>query len=253
MFSPPVDQVEKTRIFARREGTRQLLAYEMAFSAQDDVAMVLPLPTVRRGTASPVTFLDLSGYPELFDDLYRLVPDSAARLRRRTVGSPDRAAVLEVHRVGAFVASHVPRIADFARLDPRFRLPAAVWEALPRHYARYGFAVFVLSAPRRGQGMPRSTRKVHPMALSFETREPEQLFFPTVHLHDGTVPSYADFDHQLYWQSIDDSPEDDASYEPASSGVDCARTQGLVVGEQVVYGRSVRGGHPNRDIFVPAR
>ena len=65
--------------------------------------------------------------------------------------------------------------ADFARLDERFRLPEVLFDAVP-HYVDYGFAVFQL---RPGNVT------VHPMALTFPTRAPDRLFFPTVHVHDG--------------------------------------------------------------------
>jgi hypothetical protein len=37
-----------------------------------------------------------------------------------------------VREVGSFEASYVPKIADFSRLDERFRLPVAVWKKLPQ-------------------------------------------------------------------------------------------------------------------------
>jgi len=50
---------------------------------------------------------------------------------------------LKVEQVGSFEASFVPTLADFQRLDPRFRLPDTVWQQLGR-YAKYGFAIFQL-------------------------------------------------------------------------------------------------------------
>jgi hypothetical protein len=112
-----------------------------------------------------------------------------------------------------YEASYVPRLQDFERLDPRFRLPPQVWASLPL-YADYGFAVFKLDFPLRPkdreidaarariglppQRQPRMT--VHPMAFSFPRRDPSTLFFPTVHVHDLSVQPQADFDHALYAQ-----------------------------------------------------
>ncbi len=90
-----------------------------------------------------------------------------------------------------YVASFVPSVADFVRLDPRFRLPEVLFDAVP-HYADYGFAVFQL-APGKVT--------VHPMALRFPTRDPDRLFFPTVHVHDGRFHAKAKFDHALYFQT----------------------------------------------------
>ena len=38
------------------------------------------------------------------------------------------------------------------------------------------------------------------MAFSFPRRDPGQLFFPTLHVHDGQVHETAAFDHTLYCQ-----------------------------------------------------
>jgi hypothetical protein len=38
------------------------------------------------------------------------------------------------------------------------------------------------------------------MAFEFVTRQPDTLFFPTLHVHDGLVHESAKFDHYLYYQ-----------------------------------------------------
>jgi hypothetical protein len=43
--------------------------------------------------------------------------------------------------------------------------------------------------------------RIHPMALSFRTRNSTALFFPTAHVHDGSVHPVAQFDHSLYAQA----------------------------------------------------
>ena len=84
----------------------------------------------------------------------------------------------------------MPSLKDFDRLDPGFRLPEATWNQLP-DYGDYGFAVFQLQAGRH---------QTHPMAFEFPRRDSSQLFFPTVHVHDGHVHPEAGFDHSLYCQ-----------------------------------------------------
>src|SRR5262245_29561391 len=114
--------VTGTKIFARLDGTDQLLAYEMSFAAARDVAMVLPVPVQPGLGEDALRFIDLSGFDELFDALARLFPiehNFALPLLAR--GSYEEQ-TLVVHRVGAFEASYVPTIADFGRLDRRFRL-----------------------------------------------------------------------------------------------------------------------------------
>jgi hypothetical protein len=45
MFSREVDLVAGTSIFARGDGNSQFLVYDMTYSAAEDLAMILPLPT----------------------------------------------------------------------------------------------------------------------------------------------------------------------------------------------------------------
>jgi len=84
---------------------------------------------------------------------------------------------------------HAPPKA-FDRLDEAFKLPAKIWDGLPQ-YKEASFAVFQL---KKGE------KKVHPMAFEFPRRDPKTLFFPTVHIHDGTVHEKEKFDHVLYAQ-----------------------------------------------------
>src|SRR5262245_41132430 len=60
-------------------------------------------------------------------------------------------------------------------------------------YESFGFVVFKFRQGHRA--------RAHPMAFSFPTQNPEMLFFPTVHIHDGVIHEMADFDHILYTQN----------------------------------------------------
>jgi hypothetical protein len=247
-FSQPVISVSATNIFARpaNEG-RQFLVYSMTLNAEKELAMVLPLP-VKRGTdEQDVSFIDLSGYPEFFDDLDKgfPVPDSGGwHFGCAATRSVTAAAPLKVVRVGNFEASFVPTLQDFARLDERFRISDAAWEKLPR-YTDYGFAVFKLAS---------GEAKIHPMALSFPRRNPKSLFFPTVHIHDGEVHSRAEFDHSLYCQpselerpTIHDWQE---SHADARRFMKVDKTRGLILAEQHCYQKKLRGMLPNRDTLI---
>ncbi len=196
-FSGRVEHVSATNIFARHlPGGRQLVAYGMTIGLRDDVAMVLPIPTLPGESEDAVEFVDLTSCPKLFEHLASLFPAPAAGgfgLHARDMPAAANRKPLVVHDVGDFEASFVPSRADFARLDPRFRLPDGAWDALPE-YADWGFAVFKL---KPGAG---DLRRVHPMAFSFPRRDPDALFFPTVHVHDGVVHERATFDHTLYAQ-----------------------------------------------------
>lgn len=229
--------VAKTRIYARVERERQHLAYAMQLATSEDVAMILPVPVVAGSAEDAMTFVDLSAYPSLFDELSALFPAPAPAF-----GPPqarELPAKLVVHEVGAFEASFVPSIADLARLDPRFRLPDAVWAQLPQ-YADWGFAVFQL---RRGDA------KVHPMAFHFPTRAPSRVFFPTVHVHDGAVHDRAHFDHELYWQGPQPGHLTDST-SPSSVAPSAIERSASMLLPTLVRRRVMRGEHTNADVWI---
>lgn len=241
MFSGPVREVSGTRIFAREgNGAEQFVAYETHVNAPRDVAMILPLPIDRSKGDKALRFIDLSAYPEFFSALES--PFTTPMSMGMATMSAKRA--LPVEKVGAFDASYVPTIADFQRLDPRFRLPQTVWEKLPQ-YNDWGFAVFQL---RKGE------LRYHPMAFAFERANRAHLFFPTTHIHDGQVRAKAKFDHTFFCQPGEkrlmlsgwtESPG------PASRFVDIKKSAGLVDPSAHLYNRSMRGIFPNRDFTLP--
>src|SRR6266853_5806069 len=188
-FSRPVDRGANTNIFARsgKEG-RQFLVYSMILSAKEDLAMILPIPVPKESKDDAVRFINLEKYPEFFQDMnkgFAPPPPLSAAGSRAAKAKP-----LPVVEVGSFEASFVPTVKDFERLDERFRLPTDAWESLPQ-YKNYGFTVFKLK---------KGASKVHPMALEFPRANPEKLFFPTVHIHDGKIHARAGFDHALFCQ-----------------------------------------------------
>ncbi|MBE7449146.1 MAG: hypothetical protein HS111_09680 [Kofleriaceae bacterium] len=267
-FSRTVAGVSGTQIFARHAGGgRQALAYAMNVELDEAVAMVLPLPVVRGAGGAvaedAVGFVDLSPYPRLFADLARAFPEPQASRGPMLAASRGGGPTLAVHQVGSFEASFVPARTDFARLDPRFRLPPVLFEARPA-YDDWSFAVFQL-AP--GHGRPRRwwwpwssaasrAQAIHPMALTFPSREPDALFFPTVHVHDGTVPARAGFDHTLYAQvdgegcALGRTLAWESSGQAVSRWVDAARTAGLVDGAQPVRRRRYGGRLRNVDLWL---
>jgi hypothetical protein len=192
-FSGRVERVSGTRIFARAAADgAQYLVYELTLSARDPVAMILPLPVPPGSPEHAVRFIDLSGYRDFFTDLERGFPEPVGLggPLLRAAAPQFLAQSLRVVEVGDFEASFVPTVADFARLDARFRLPDTAWDALPG-YRDYGFAVFKLKP---------GARAIHPMAFAFPRRDRSRLFFPTVHVHDGAVHEGAHFDHSIYCQ-----------------------------------------------------
>lgn len=251
-FSGHVHEVSSTQIFAgHRGGGRQLLVYGMRVALDEEVAMVLPVPVPPRPADDAVSFIDLSGYDRFFDDLDDLfpkVPSGAVPLLGLAPAAFGPPQTLKVHEVGDFEASFVPSLADFSRLDRRFRLADEVWAALPG-YADWGFCVFKLRPRRGGAGA-----RIHPMAFELPRRDQDDLFFPTRHVHDGRVHAEADFDHTLYcqpepgWHALlgwERSPES-ARRMPALADLVLDR-------EAPVWRRVVVGPYPNVDIVLSGR
>jgi len=247
-FSRPVEHVNATRIFARPvlDG-RQVIVYTMTLSAPEPLAMILPIPTRRGAGEDAVQFVSLLDYRHLFSDIERGFPEP------ETLGPLGRSApaagggnTLRVVQVGSFVASFVPRVADFERLDSQFRLPAGVWEKLPQ-YGDFGFAVFRLKSGRA---------RIHPMAFTFPTAIPGKLFFPTVHIHDGVVHREAEFDHALYCQVTRAGQRAMAEWNesawPASRFVNVKQANDLVVADRHIYRRTLSGVLPNQDVLLEA-
>ena len=239
-FSGAVERVADTSIFARSvENGRQILVYAMTISTKNDVAMILPLPVPAGSPDDAVRFISLKEYPEFFTRMKLGLPEPVTR--SLSVGSakaaPEAAAPkLEVVQVGEFEASFVPAVKDFGRLDERFRLPDQTWEQLPA-YKGYGFAVFKLK---------KTATSVHPMAFEFPRADPKQLFFPTVHIHDGKVHGKGDLrsfavlpEARGRRTSLPDWRESNVL---AGQFLSVERTGGIVDGAKHCYLKKLRGG-----------
>lgn len=243
-FSGRVEAVESTRIFARMVAPgRQALVYQMKVAAAAEVAMVLPLPVPPGAGEDAVRWVALDGYADFFVDVARAFPIPAAGPALAMAGYGPPQSALAVVTVGDFVASFVPGLSDFARLDPRFRMQPGTIDSVPS-YADWGFAVFQLK-PARG-----SMQEVHPMAFEFPTRFAQQLYFPTLHVHDGALHQHAVFAHSLYAQGIGDQAGWARSMVPLSKTVDLARSRGLVDGDAPVSAASIAGLQVNQDTWV---
>ena len=255
-FSGIVRDVSHTQIFGRLtdQGT-QYLAYQMQYESDEPNAMILPLPVKTPASEDSVRFIDLSGYKRLFRDLAKGFPD----VRRRRYFPNSRAAPVDsavklvVHEVGDFVASFVPTVDDFARLDPQFVIPKETWLQIPV-YKDYGFAIFQL---RKGAVRP------HPMAFEFDTRH-QEVFFPTVHIHDGEVHQREHFDHTLYMQHAgfdsvsshyrgpkhsDPNTKFVRSKFPAEQFCETSLSGNLIQPDLLVHRMKMRGTFENRDLM----
>ncbi|MEP3481273.1 MAG: hypothetical protein ABJZ55_18680 [Fuerstiella sp.] len=267
IFAQPVVSVTDTNIFARLlPGGWQSLVYQMDFASQAKNAIILPIPVqLPASDEDSLQFISLKEYDTFFADLNRLFPLALpSRPKSRSVSglAADSAVkTLRVQEVGDFVASFVPTLSDFHRLDQQFRLPQESWDQIPA-YSNYGFAVFQLKS---------LNGKPHPMAFKFKsqlrTTQPKSVFFPTVHIHDGQVHDRERFDHTLYLQSPDFDqacgryiqhgrhvPDSATGYTrskwAAAHSCDLKKSQGILNAQGLVHRHEMRGMFKNTDVVV---
>ncbi len=257
-------EVHGTTIFARipKPGT-QLLAYQMRYTATTPTAMILPVPVALPAREDSLRFKSLKEYSDFFTAIERGFPAKEHFSLSRSKGVPEPQAVaaaapLVVHEVGDFVASFVPSVNDFSRVDPRFAIKKDVWDKIPA-YKDYDFAVFQL---KELSGSP------HPIAFEFDSRLDGTIYFPTVHIHDGSVHEKDDFDHALYLQtaafdsrvsdydgpdSVDGKTGFVRSRDAAKSFMEAARSQGMLDPDLLVHKVTMKGSLPNRDTFYDVK
>ena len=178
IVSGAVERISGTKILiARREQNLQLTVYANAVVLKaEHGAMILPVPQ------GDITFLDLSGYPNLFKDLHAAVHGHS--LSRSVAKS------LKVVDVGSYRASVVPSIRDLEHLSQEFRLDPRAVQFVREHYAEgFGFVVCQLA----------SNKTYHPFGYIHHITSP-RLFVPTMHLHDHGQGSIVrpDWDHDIY-------------------------------------------------------
>lgn len=243
MFSGKIKEVSNTRIFARMVAPAlQGLVYAMNVDTPTEVAMVLPLPVLVGSAEDAVKFIDLSKFPHFFASLDRGFDRELTR--SASFGPPPQSAPLKVHQVGSFEASFVPKMADFSRLDERFRLPDGALEKVGI-YKDYGFAVFKFKA---------GNQKIHPMAMTFPSRFADRLFFPTVHIHDGEVHEKESFDHNLYAQCTQRGGRALLTWEESQGNAvvfsQAGLSEGLIDATKHVYRLRLKGELKNEDQFL---
>lgn len=250
MLSRPIKDIAATNIFVN-DLSRGMCGtvYSMEIETAVPVAMILPVPVLHDSGDDALSFVDLSEYHEFFTDMDSLFPAPVS------FGSSDGsrgishggAKTLQVHQVGAFKASYVPTFDDFNRLDEQFRLNPAVWSTLP-DYKSFGFAVF--------QFDPGAKKRIHPMAYKYPASNPTELFFPTVHVHDGRkADTTAHFDHKLYYQqsaNFADVTDWEESWERPDFALKIGRTKGLVRNTDPIFRKRIKGTLANADQLVMA-
>src|SRR5262249_22631175 len=100
----------------------------------------------------------------------------------------------------------------------------------------------------------REPLEVHPMAFEFPRRNADLLYFPTLHVHDRMVTTYATFDHVLYCQPEEDSPDWLAgwrqSLDSASRYVQVEHAEGIVAPDRPLWQLKLKGRLRNKDTLV---
>ena len=246
-FSGTVKSVSATSIFARMGANgRQSLVYSMTVDMAKPLAMVLPVPIKNGSDEKAVHFINLENYPHFFSDLEAGCPEPQPGNTEvaSTSAAPLSVQPLAVVQVGNFEASFVPSVRDLNRLDARFQLPPELFEKMPE-YRQFGFAVFKLKP---------GAQTVHPMAFKFSSSLGGQLFFPTVHIHDGQVHARAKFDHVLYCQAAVTAPLKLSSWresdKTARHFMDIKKSAGLVLTDEHCYKLEMHGLLANKDTVL---
>ena len=92
------------------------------------------------------------------------------------------------------------------------------------------------------------------MAFEFPRANPKQLFFPTVHIHDGKVRPKATFDHALYCQKRDGEklslPDWRESQTIAGQFMTASKAAGVLEADRHCYLKEVKGQRKNEDIVL---
>ena len=111
----PLTSVSNTNIFARgsRAG-RQYLVYSMTLKAEDELAMILPIPVPEKTDEHAVKFIDLKEYADFFVDLKKGFPTRAVpRVHSRSIrsggGSEIRCPSSRSSKLAAFRPRSYPR------------------------------------------------------------------------------------------------------------------------------------------------
>ncbi len=100
------------------------------------------------------------------------------------------------------------------------------------------------------------------MAFEFKSRFADQLFFPTIHIHDGEVHETEHFDHMLYlqnpaWDKLVGSYAGPSRADPATGFVRSKavasqycrmqQSEGLLAPDALLHRRKVNGNLKNMD------
>lgn len=183
-----VDKVANTKIYVSpdKENQRQLTVYSNEVATKYENAMILPVPN-----PESIELLDLSNYPKFFEDCEACFFRLPTRSIRSAYAERSHASPLPVFQVGSYLASIVPSLYDFSRVNTDvFDYGDDLICILEQNY-REGFG-FILCVLKKGN------HTYHPFAYTHSMISPNRLFIPTRHYHPGESYSTADWDHIIY-------------------------------------------------------
>jgi hypothetical protein len=186
-----VESVTETNIFVGiLEQQKQLTIYSNRVKTSGPNTMVLPVPT-----NSPVSFVDLTHYKDLFKNLRNSfeaeTPPGTEYYGLRNGGSD----TVKVEKVGSYKASFVKDINSINNLDKTFGSFDKIMESLKKYYGSgFGFVVCQL--------IPGPEHEYHPFGY-IHNMTSNELFVPTRHIHihneNDQIDSKSEhYDHNIY-------------------------------------------------------
>lgn len=247
IFTGPVQSVNGTRIFTGEldDGTHGCV-YSMKANIRKPVAMVLPIPVADR-VEDAIEFVNLEKCKDFFKELENCWEVYLTKSFSRGIGVASSNRSLKVHDVGQYIASFVPTGLHFKKLDERFRLKPDTIAAF-KGYKDFSYVVFQLKESQ-------SESDFHPMAFKYKSTNPDELFFPTVHIHDdGDYHAKAHYDHVIYAQPKTQYPQwrgiwKKSDYYPSYKFKEIEKAEGLVHPDRHLFKLSLFSNLPNHDII----
>lgn len=250
-----VEEVNSTQIFTcfSEDQSKQFLVYSNQVNTnEENNLMILPVPN-----PESVEFINLQKYTKFFDDCQKnfkyvrhRATDSLLYASRSLSASIEDRPPLVIHKVGSYVASIVPSVADFDRLDPLvFDLDFNLQDILKSTYtSEFGFIACKL---RKG------AHTYHPFAYIHKSHSGGLLFIPTLHYHAHQYGMNkhidADWDHIIYsiGTDLDTTNYDDYVYSPTNSIRFDKFPESIRWAEQYKLKRwTKKGNGKNRDLWI---
>lgn len=178
-------RVGNTRIIAAWAdgGRSQVTAYSnrVDLAPGQTVRMILPVPQGPCEVVPPESFNAELAFTRL---------DEGWRYGGRGFMKP-KGGFLGVARVGSYLVTVVPTVADLARVDKsKFGIDDATYEFVAKEYPHFGFVVCALV----------EGAEFHPIVYKHAMHESGHMFIPTLHRHThaGVLDPEPDWHHDIY-------------------------------------------------------